>query len=593
MITADMAIVIALMAVAVVLFASDRIRVDIVALLIMLALLATGILTPEEGLLGFSNTATVTIAAMFVLSAGLFRTGAVNFFGIALGRIARKSPRRALILIMITIGVVSAFINNTAAVAIFMPIVLGFAREARISPTKLLMPLSFASMLGGTATLIGTSTNILVNSIAVRHGLEPLRMFEFTPFGIILFIVGTAYMLLIGVKLIPSRRTPGELVDAFAMDHYLADVILIADCSSIGRSLAESPLVRDLDIDVLEVLRNKRVMRLPSAFLVLKEGDVLRVRGDVDKIRKLQKKEGVELRTDVAIHDDDLTNEETILVEAVVAPNSSFVGRSMRSAHFRNVFGATVLAMRHHTELLHDNLGNATLRAGDVLLLEIHRSRLDALRAHDDFVLMSEVDVPRFRPRKIIPALIIVGGVILTAALGVFPIVMSAVLGCVLMILTRCIEPDEAYESIDWKVIILLAGVLSLGTALEKTGGAQLISDVLISSVGSLGNVAVVSAFFLLTTLLTSVMSNGATAALLAPVAITTAASLGVSPRPLLMAVTFAASISFMTPMGYQTNTIIFGPGQYKFQDFLRVGTPLNILLWIAGTICIPIFWPL
>lgn len=587
-----MLFVLALLVTAVVLFATEKLRVDIVALLIVVALLGSGILTPDEALRGFGNTATVTIAAMFVLSAGLFKTGAVNFMGELLGRVARKSFPIALVSIMVSIGIISMFINNTAAVAIFLPIVLGVARETRMSTSKLLMPLSFASMLGGTCTLIGTSTNILVSSIAEQSGIEPFRMFEFSILGLILFAAGTAYMLTIGVRLIPERRPAGDLVEAFGMNHYLAEVILQPGGPSVDVALMDSSIVRDLDIDVLEVRRQSRQILLPSPYLVLRADDVLRVRGDVEKIRKLQEKEGVELRTEIAIKEGDLTTEETVLVEAVIAPNSTFVGRSVEEVQLRNILGATALAIRHRNELLHENLRTATLRAGDALLLEIRRNRLPALKAHADFVLVSEVDTPTFRKRKVIPSLLIVASVVGFAAFGVLPILATALIGSVLMVVTRCIEAEEAYDAIDWQVIVLLAGVLSLGVALEKTGAAALISTGIVSSVGHWGPVAIVSAFFAVTSLLTAVMSNGATAALLAPVAISTAAALGVSPRPLLMAVTFAASVSFMTPVGYQTNTIIYGPGQYRFADFLKVGTPLNIIVWIISTIAIPIIWP-
>ncbi len=587
-----MLFVLALLTASIVLFATEKLRVDIVALLIVVALLGSGILTADEALRGFGNTATVTIAAMFVLSAGLFKTGAVNFMGELLGRVARKSFTIALISIMISIGIISMFINNTAAVAIFLPIVLGVARETRMSTSKLLMPLSFASMLGGTCTLIGTSTNILVSSIAEQAGIEPFRMFEFTVLGLILFVAGTAYMLTIGVRMIPERRPAGDLVEAFGMNHYLAEVILQPGGPSVDVALMDSSIVRDLDIDVLEVRRKSRQILLPSPYLVLRAGDVLRVRGDVEKIRKLQEKEGVELRTDIALKEGDLTTEETVLVEAVIAPNSTFVGRSVQEVQLRNILGATALAIRHRNELLHENLRTATLRAGDALLLEIRRNRLPALKAHADFVLVSEVDTPTFRKRKVIPALVIVASVVGFAAFGVLPILATAIIGSVLMIITRCIEAEEAYDAIDWQVIVLLAGVLSLGVALEKTGAAALLSTGIVSSVGHWGPVAIVSAFFAVTSLLTAVMSNGATAALLAPVAISTAAALGISARPLLMAVTFAASVSFMTPVGYQTNTIIYGPGQYRFADFLKVGTPLNVIVWIISTIMIPIIWP-
>lgn len=281
-----------------------------------------------------------------------------------------------------------------------------------------------------------------------------------------------------------------------------------------------------------------------------------------------------------------------MLVEAVIAPNSLLDGKTLRDIRFRNYFGGTVLALRHRGATVHEKMESTTLRAGDVLLVKIRRDHLIHLEEHEAFLVVSEVGLPTFRKSKALPAIAIVAGVVLAAAFNIIPIVSSAIAGAILMILVGCLDLEEAYKAIEWKVIFLLAGVLSLGAALEKTGAAQVVSSVMINAIGAWGPVAVVAAFYLLTSLLTETMSNNATAALLAPIAIITADSLGVDSRPFLMAVTFAASASFMTPVGYQTNTLIYGPGQYKFADFLKIGTPLNVLFWLLATVLIPQFWP-
>jgi di/tricarboxylate transporter len=590
--TIEMIFVLVLVVVAMVLFATEKLPVDLVALLVMAALLTSGIITPEEGISGFSNTATVTVGAMFVLSAGLFKTGAVNFIGPALIKLGKRNSWLALITMMIAIGAISAFINNTAAVAIFLPIVVGAAREVNISPSKLLMPLSFASMFGGVCTLIGTSTNILVNSIAQQHGQPAFGMFEFSSLGFIFFGSGLLYMLLVGVHWIPSRRTEWDLTQNFQMRDYLTEVVLLPESKSVGTPLAESPLVHDLDIDIIGIYRDGTLIGLPAGETILQANDTLRVRCDVQKIKQLQEREGVVLKPDLKWRDKDPLGDQAILVEAVIAPNSSLEGKSMKEARFRNTFGATALAIRHRGELMHEQVGTTPLRAGDALLIEIKRDHLAQLRDQRDFVIVSEVGLPEFRRHKILPALVIIFGVVLTATLGLLPIVVSAIVGCVLLVLTGCLKSEEAYKAIEWNVIFLLAGVLTLGVALEKTGAALYVSNLIVSTVGVWGPVATVSAFYLLTSLLTETMSNNATAALLAPIAIATAEALGLNPRPFLMAVTFAASASFMTPVGYQTNTLIYGPGQYKFADFLRVGTPLNILFWLLATLLIPRCWP-
>lgn len=590
--TAEMFIVLALVVGAVVLFVTERLPVDLVALIVMATLLLTGIITPEEGVSGFSNVATVTVAAMFVLSTGLFKTGGVNFVGTVLARLGKINFWLAIIAVMVGVGTISAFLNNTAAVAIFMPIVLGMAYDMRISPSKVLMPLSYASMFGGVCTLIGTSTNILVSSIAERYGQPAFSMFEFAPLGLIMFGVGIAYMLVIGIRLIPNRRAPEDLTKSYGMGDYLTEIVLTEDAKSVGMALQSSSLVKDLDLDVIDVFREGSPVRPLTSWTILRANDVLRVRCDIEKLKALQERQGILLKPDTNLWDKELKSEDATLVEAVIAPNSILEGKSLTRIRFRHYFGATVLAIRHRGEVMHENLEVTPLQAGDVLLLRARVDQLDPLKQDSAFVIVSEVGLPQFRRRKILPALAIVTAVVAAAAIGLAPIVVSAVIGCVVMVLARVLTLDEAYQSIEWKVIFLLAGVLTLGVALEKTGTAAFLANGMVGTVGLFGPIAIVSALYLLTSLMTEAMSNNATAALLAPIAIATADSLGLDSRPFLMAVTFAASASFMTPVGYQTNTLIYGAGQYKFADFLRVGTPLNFIFWIVATVMIPRIWP-
>lgn len=587
----QIAFVFVVLILAVVLFITEKLSVDLVALLVMALLMVSGIITASEGLAGFSNTATITVASMFILSAGLFKTGAVNFLGGFVGQIFQHNFYVAMIAVMTLVGFLSAFINNTPVIAIFLPILLGVARQTHISASKILMPVSFASMFGGVCTLIGTSTNILVSSIAEKQGVPAFTMFEFTPLGIVLFLVGTVYMLTVGVRLIPERRGEGDLTENFSLSEYITEVALLPDSTSVGHKIKNAPLVKDLEINILEIRRGDEVIHQPSGEVVLLADDVLRVRCDLDKIRSLQEQKGVSFKPQVKWGDESLTTEDYKLIEAVVSPNSFIIGKTLQKISFRERFGASVLAIRHHGRLLREKISDTPLSAGDVLLIEVHKDRLKSIRRSKDFIIVSEMDTTEFRRSKIVFALIIVAGVVLSAGLGVVPVVVSAVVGAILLILLGCITPEEAYEAIDWKIIFLLAGILSLGVALEKSGAAAIISSQIVASVGSLGLVALVSAFYLLTSLLTETMSNNATAALLAPIAITTAATLDVNPQPFLMAITFAASSSFITPVGYQTNTMIYGPGQYKFIDFVKVGTPLNLIFWILATILIPVFW--
>lgn len=589
--TYEIILVLAILAGAVACFVSERLPVDLVALLVLSALLASGVLTPGQAVSGFSNTATVTVAAMFVLSAGLARTGAVNLLGRRLAMVGRLGFRPTLLALMVFIGVISAFINNTAAVAIFLPIVLGLSRDMGISPSKLLIPLSFASMFGGVCTLIGSSTNILVSSIAEQHGQPPFRMFELSRLGLVLFAVGSLYMLTAGVRIVPERRGGADLTQSYEMGEYLTEILVLPESPAVGRPLRESPLVRDLDLDVLEIHRGGRPLTAPGAETFLEAGDLLRVRGDLQKIRRAEEQEGIVLKSGLKWRDEDLQSSEAALLEAVIAPGSALEGQTLKEAGFRQIYGGTALAIRHRDEIMRERLGTTRLRSGDVLLIEIRRDRMEALRRNPDFVIVSEVGLDEPRRGKLLLAVAIVAGVVASAAADLLPIMGSAILGSVLLVLTRCITLEEAYKGIEWRVIFLLGGILPLGIALETTGAARLLSSLLVDTIGAWGPVALVSAFYLLTSLLTEAMSNNATAALLAPIAVSAAAALGVDPRPFLVAVTFAASASFMTPVGYQTNTLIYGPGHYRFSDFLRVGAPLNLLFWLLATLLIPRFW--
>jgi len=590
--TTAMFIVAALIVGGTVLFVMERLPVEIVAMLIMTILLVSGVVTVEEGLSGFANPATVTVGAMFVLSTGLYKTGALNIFADAFERLSRRRMSLTTVAMMVAITVISAFINNTAALAIFLPIALRISASTKTSPSRLLMPLSFASIFGGTCTLIGTSTNLLVNAIAEQHGIRPFGMFEFARFGLVLALAGTAYMIVIGIRLIPERRKASELTETFGLGDYLVEVVLRPDSRSVGKSLAESSLVKDLGLTVLDIFRTGNRITVPTAETLLEAGDVLRLRCDVEGIQKLRERR-VTLRPQMRFRDADLESEDAEVVEAIIAPNSMLVGRSIRDISFRNLFGATVLALRHRGRLLHDNLADVSLSGGDVLLLEVKRGHISQLKGRRDFVLVSEIGLPQFRRDRILPAIGIVVGVVATSALGWIPIAVGAVGGCVLMVMSKCLTLEETYRAVEWKVIFLLAGMLPLGIAMEKTGLAAVMSTSLIELLEHWGGaIVVLSGLYLLTSLLTSVISNNATAVLLAPVALGIAQHLGVDSRPFLMTIVFAASASFMTPIGYQTNTMIYGAGGYRFRDFLRVGIPLNILFWILATIAIPQIWP-
>lgn len=601
--TIEVGIVLFVLIGAVVMFATERYPVDVVAIVAMSVLVVTGVITPVQGVSGFSNSATITVAFMFVLSAALFKSGAVVSIGNRIARLFKYNFWMGIFVTMVTVGVISAFINNTPVVAIFIPILVGAAAQTKQNLAKMLMPLSYASMFGGVCTLIGTSTNILVSGVAAGQGLEPFTMFELSRMGIIFFGVGLIYMMTIGIRLIPDRGTDDGLMKKFGMGDYLTEIVLLANAPSVGKSIKSCPLVNTLDIDILEVKRKGQTFITPSGALVLNEGDVLKVRCNVEKIKALKEREGIALKSDAKFKTEEelfgkkKAGNQVVFVEAVIAPNSPFEGRTVKDLDFRQKYGATVLAIRHRGELMREKVVTTVLRAGDTLLIEVEREKLQnlqqlELRGRNTFLIVSEVGFPEYRKDKMVTVVLTLVGVILLASLEILPIMMAAIIGSMFLVLTRCITMEEAYNAIDWKVIFLLAGALSLGVALDVSGTAALISHFIIDVAGALGPVAILSAMYLITTLLTETMSNNASAVLLTPIAIAAAAELGVDARPFLMAIAFAASSSFTTPVGYQTNTMIYGVGGFRFSDFIRVGAPLNLIFWILATLLLPVFFP-
>ena len=590
--TWEIAFVLGLTIVAVVLFVTEKFSTDVVAVLVMVVLLVSGILTPAEGFNGFANPATVTVGAMFVISAGLFRAGAVNFLGRGLRRLARRSSTLMVLVMMLGVGSLSSFLNNTATVAIMIPVIMVVAQRVNTSPSKLLMPLAFASLLGGMCTVLGTSTNILASSMAETAGLEPLSMFEFSRLGIIFFAVGVIYMMTIGRKMIPEHRTSGDLTRSFGLGDYLTELQLSDKSQLVGESLESAPLLEEFDIEVLQIIRGKDLLR-PTPKTVLREHDLLRVKGDVSTINELKERAEASLGMQIKWQDSDLESKDTKLVEAVVGPSSPLAGRSLVESNPRKNYGVSVLAIRHHGALKHGELQNIKLMSGDTLLIEVPNSRIPYLIQQRVFLVASKAGIPQFDLLKAAKGVAIVVSVITSAALGWLSIASAAAAGALLIVLSKCISMEEAYAAIEWNVLFLLAGMLALSIAMEKTGTSAMRAGGIVDVLGAMGPRALVAAFFGATMLLTSVMSNQATVALLIPVAITTAYSIDANPRTFIFAVMFAASSSFMTPVGYQTNTMIYGPGQYTFNDFLRVGTPLSLIFWVLGTLLIPWFWPL
>jgi di/tricarboxylate transporter len=529
---------------------------------------------------------------MFILSGAISRTGMVNLLAQRMVRFARGNELKQMVTVMLVVGPISAFINNTAAVAILIPTVITMARQHRQAPSKLLIPLSYFSQLAGVMTLVGTSTNVMASSLAASSGLGAFGMFEFTPVGLFIFATGAVYLLLIGRKLLPARRGTQEITESYHVKEYLSEIVVLEDSPLVGKSLAEGHMREDFDIHVFEIFRNGRKLRHPLMDNVLQVGDVMFIKANAAQLLKIQAAEGVAIEPETRLGNQVLENDKRGLMEVVIGPNSDLIGGTLKSTNFHYHYSSTVIAIRKHGELIQERLGEVSLGFGDTLLLRGNVGALEQLKREPGFIVTEEVQQEAFRTEKIPIALAIIVGVVLIAALGV-PILVTAIVGCVLMVLTGCLQANELHESIRWDVIFLLAGVIPLGLALEKSGGAQLLADLAAKSAEHVPSLVLLGIFYVMAMLLTELISNNATVVLMVPVAVATAQALGLDPKAFILAIMFAASTSFSTPVGYQTNTMVYGPGGYKFLDFTRVGGPLNLLLAILTPIYIFLVWGL
>jgi di/tricarboxylate transporter len=586
-------IVSAILLLALVLFVTELVPIDLTALLVVGLLILTQVLTPAEGFSGFSHPAPVTVAAMLVLSTGLIRTGAVAKLGQKVSALGGSSEVSQLAVIFTVVALLSAFISNTAAVAMFLPLVLNIAREKKLSPSKLLLPLSYAAILGGACTYIGTSTNIIVGTIFAAEPHPPLQMFEFSGLGLVLLTLGAVYMLAIGQRNLPYRPTEASLTEGYRLREYLTELVIRSDSPLLDKTLRETDFSQMLDIEVLEIQRGRQKLRLFLQEIRLKSDDILIVKGNLENILKIRDTEGVDILAEAKLSDRDLKSEDITLAEAVISPDSSLIGRTLKEANFRQRYQATALAIRRHASQIRDKLGRVRLRMGDMLLVQVRKEVLGNLRQDSDFLLiLEESQSSDFRLSKLPIAVLIFLGVIAAAAFQKLPIELAALFGALLMVFTRCITLREAYRAVDWRIVILIGGTLSLGTAMEKTGTATAIAENLVAWSGTLGPVALIAVLYLVTMGMTEIMSNNATAALLTPIAISIAHHGGWDPRPFAFCVAFAASCSFLTPIGYQTNTMVYGPGGYRFTDYFKVGAWLSLISWLTATLLIPRIWP-
>jgi len=591
-VTLSIALLLGLVLVALILFSFEWVSADVVALGLLLTLIITGLLPARDAFAGFGSDTVIMILSLLIMTTALVRSGVVELVARAILRYSGTRYDVLLAVIMITVSVLSAFISNTAAAALFLPVVIGIAARAKISPSRLLMPVAFASILTSSVTLISTSTNLVISGLMTRAQLEPLSMFELTPVGIPIALVGLAYMFFIGRRLIPDRAPPESLLEQFGVRSYITEVLVLPDSPLVGKTFAEINLGRDFDLQVVRVLREPNLNLWPRARMAVREGDVLLVRGARNEILKVKDTAGIEIRPDVELSDPDLRTEEATLVEALVVPRSRLAGRTLRSVGFSERYRLQVLALNRHGRNILEKLSRTVLHVGDVLLLQGHTTAIARLADDGAVSVLNSVEESRVdRPRAIRATLIFVGSLTL-AALEVVALPVAVLLGAFAVFLTNCIAPADAYRELEWRAVILIACMLALGEAMIRTGTADYLAQQLVTFTPDVSPSWVLGGFFALTVALTQPMSNQAAAAVILPIAVQTALQLQLDPRPFAIMIAVAASCSYLTPLE-PACLMVYGPGRYRFIDFLRVGAPLTILLFIISILLVPRLWPL
>jgi di/tricarboxylate transporter len=588
----DIAILLSILAAVVVVLAFDWVPAEVAGLLVMLGLIITGLLSPTDAFAGFGSETVLMILGLLIMTAALTRTGAVDGFARFASAHAGTSPQRLLLMVTVPVTFLSSFISNTAATALFLPLTIGVAARAKLDASLFLMPVAFAAILASSVTLVGTSTNIVISGLLERYGMPPIGMFELTAAGLPIAVLGLAYLLLIGRRLIPRRREVRDLTEQFGIRQYLGELVVRPASPLVGKTLVDAGLGKNHDISVLQIVRSDGRRIKARSDTKWEQGDLLVVEAESDKLLKIQETAGIDIKGDVTVTDTDLQSDEVRLAEVIVLPGSRLAGRTLASARFRERHGLQVLAINRRGGTIRRTIGQVRLRMGDVLLVQGDAGSIAALDEEKAFHVLGEVEARRLNLRRAPLAAAIFAGAVAIATAKVLPLPVAVMAGAALVFLTRCVTPEEAYQEVDWKVLILIGSMLAVGTAMESTGTARFLAARLLEWVGTPQPVWLLAVFFVMTVLLTQPMSNQAAAVVVLPVAVATAAQLGWNPRPFAVMIAVAASTSFITPLE-PACLMVYGPGRYRFFDFVRVGAPLTLAIFGLAIWLVPRLWPI
>ena len=592
----EILIVLSLIVLAFSLFVTEKFPLDVTALLILSILLLGQFLTPEEAISGFANPAVITIGLLFILSYALQKTRILEYLIIRINKLVSRSKNLGLGVYLLTIAIASALMNNTAIVAIFMPVTIRLAHQYKISPSKLLIPLSYAAIMGGTLTLVGTSTNLLVNAIYVDNGGTSLGMFEFAQYGWIPLIIGLVYVIWIAPLILPSRTITSSLTKSYHMAGYLTEMKISNDSPLVGKTCRERNINQNYDVMVLDIQRDGYLISTKVGEELIKAGDILFVKGTVESFLRMKEVEKISLLTDEKLTQKELEQEDNVLMECMLTDKSNIVGKTLMQSNFRKRFRTFILAIRRDGSIIRKKVAHVILHTYDTLLIYGRRKQIDKLASRGDFILLGEVQADLVKSRYWWVSILAIITTIVLAAFGILPILKGAILSAVILLVFRIISPNEAYQSIHWQVIVLIAALIPLGIVIESTGTAAFIGELISETVANFSPnkqpYILLGLIYLITMILTEVSSNTATAIIMAPIVMAVTNQMGIDARPFIFAVCFAASASFVTPVGYQTNLMVYGPGGYKFSDFIKVGLPLSIIFWLLAILFIPIIWP-